>query len=265
MIGFRVAAPGIPRALPHHFVAGLALPDAFGQGRGDPRPVPRERGPAPTEPEAAAGLDGPSRACRPDQTPARCVEGAAARHSGHGPVLASSPAHPPLDLPNRAGRPPVDPIAAGLVEQMARDNPGWGYQRASKAICAASDTGSQPPRSAGSFAGAAGQDRFASTPMRVYGAHPADASPPRTPTATASAPGSWCRSSTTTSTSRRPARSPRGRSRCLMAQGRTAAERGRPWPAARGRHGLAGQHAHRRQGDPARGLPGHRCGPPGPA
>ncbi|MBQ0895715.1 integrase core domain-containing protein [Micromonospora sp. U56] len=31
--------------------------------------------------------------------------------------------------PNRAGRPPVDPIVAGLVEQMARDNPGWGYQR----------------------------------------------------------------------------------------------------------------------------------------
>jgi len=31
--------------------------------------------------------------------------------------------------PNRAGRPPIDPIVAGLVEQMARDNPGWGYQR----------------------------------------------------------------------------------------------------------------------------------------
>jgi hypothetical protein len=31
--------------------------------------------------------------------------------------------------PNRAGRPPIDPIGAGLVERMARDNPGWGYQR----------------------------------------------------------------------------------------------------------------------------------------
>jgi hypothetical protein len=31
--------------------------------------------------------------------------------------------------PNRRGRPPVDPIVAGLVEQMDRDNPSWGYQR----------------------------------------------------------------------------------------------------------------------------------------
>ncbi|MCW2638829.1 MAG: Integrase catalytic region [Dactylosporangium sp.] len=31
-------------------------------------------------------------------------------------------------FPSRQGRPPVDPVVAGLVEQMARDNPGWGYQ-----------------------------------------------------------------------------------------------------------------------------------------
>jgi transposase InsO family protein len=31
--------------------------------------------------------------------------------------------------PNRSGRPPIDPAIANLVEQMARDNPGWGYQR----------------------------------------------------------------------------------------------------------------------------------------
>jgi transposase InsO family protein len=31
--------------------------------------------------------------------------------------------------PHRPGRPPVDPAIAALVEQMARDNPGWGYQR----------------------------------------------------------------------------------------------------------------------------------------
>jgi transposase InsO family protein len=31
--------------------------------------------------------------------------------------------------PNRPGRPPIDPILARLVEQMARDNPGWGYRR----------------------------------------------------------------------------------------------------------------------------------------
>jgi transposase InsO family protein len=31
--------------------------------------------------------------------------------------------------PNQPGRPPIDPAIAALVEQMARDNPGWGYQR----------------------------------------------------------------------------------------------------------------------------------------
>jgi hypothetical protein len=31
--------------------------------------------------------------------------------------------------PNRPGRPPIDPAVAALVEQMARDNPSWGYQK----------------------------------------------------------------------------------------------------------------------------------------
>jgi transposase InsO family protein len=31
--------------------------------------------------------------------------------------------------PHRPGRPAIDPQVARLVEQMARDNPGWGYQR----------------------------------------------------------------------------------------------------------------------------------------
>jgi putative transposase len=31
--------------------------------------------------------------------------------------------------PHRPGRPPIEPAIAALVEQMARDNPGWGYQR----------------------------------------------------------------------------------------------------------------------------------------
>jgi transposase InsO family protein len=31
--------------------------------------------------------------------------------------------------PHRPGRPPTDPAVVALVEQMARDNPGWGYQR----------------------------------------------------------------------------------------------------------------------------------------
>src|SRR5215469_12806026 len=31
--------------------------------------------------------------------------------------------------PHRAGRPPADARLAGLIEPMARDNPGWGYRR----------------------------------------------------------------------------------------------------------------------------------------
>jgi putative transposase len=34
-----------------------------------------------------------------------------------------------LDISQRSGRPPIAPAIAALVEQMARDNPGWGYQR----------------------------------------------------------------------------------------------------------------------------------------
>ena len=31
--------------------------------------------------------------------------------------------------PNRPGRPPIDEVLAGLVVQMARENPSWGYRR----------------------------------------------------------------------------------------------------------------------------------------
>ena len=31
--------------------------------------------------------------------------------------------------PNRTGRPPIDDVLAGLVVQMARENPRWGYVR----------------------------------------------------------------------------------------------------------------------------------------
>jgi putative transposase len=32
-------------------------------------------------------------------------------------------------FPNRTGRPPIDAAVVALVEQMAQDNPGWGYKR----------------------------------------------------------------------------------------------------------------------------------------
>ena len=34
-----------------------------------------------------------------------------------------------MDLPEPAGRPPVDDTIAALIERLARENPTWGYQR----------------------------------------------------------------------------------------------------------------------------------------
>jgi len=36
--------------------------------------------------------------------------------------------------PHKSGRPPVDAKIAALVEQMARENPGWGYKRIQDAL-----------------------------------------------------------------------------------------------------------------------------------
>ena len=33
------------------------------------------------------------------------------------------------DLPHTSGRPPIDAKLVVLIEQMARENPAWGYQR----------------------------------------------------------------------------------------------------------------------------------------
>jgi putative transposase len=51
--------------------------------------------------------------------------------------------------PHRGGRPPVDVRVVVLVEQMARENPGWGFS-GSRASCLASGTGSAHPRCGGS-------------------------------------------------------------------------------------------------------------------
>ncbi|MGC9671355.1 integrase core domain-containing protein [Planosporangium sp. 12N6] len=43
--------------------------------------------------------------------------------------MAPAAGRPALDIPPPAGTPTSRPAVAALVEQMARDNPGWGYQR----------------------------------------------------------------------------------------------------------------------------------------
>src|SRR5262249_50228802 len=49
--------------------------------------------------------------------------------------------------PHRHGRPPIDAKLAVLIERMARENPGWGYQRANCLAWASAST----PRRCGEF------------------------------------------------------------------------------------------------------------------
>ena len=60
---------------------------------------------------------------------------AEAGQPSYGAGLASPAGRSTLDLPeywtypNQSGRPPVDPAVVALIEEMARDNPGWGCVR----------------------------------------------------------------------------------------------------------------------------------------
>jgi len=51
--------------------------------------------------------------------------------------------------PHEGGRPPVDAKVAALIEQMARENPGWSPS-GSRVSCSAWGTGSVPRRCGGS-------------------------------------------------------------------------------------------------------------------
>jgi hypothetical protein len=129
MIEIRVAATALPHVLLHRWLAGPPRPNHRCQRSRDPGPTSRERGPAPAVPQTMFGLGRPRSARGSDQTLASGAETPSARHPGHGPCLASSSGGPRLAYPNRPGRPPTNQTKAARVERMARDNPGWGYQR----------------------------------------------------------------------------------------------------------------------------------------
>ena len=47
--------------------------------------------------------------------------------------------------PSRGGRPPVDARVAVLIEQMARENPGWGYKRIQGELSALASASARRP------------------------------------------------------------------------------------------------------------------------
>jgi hypothetical protein len=144
--------PALPRVLPHRKMADPARRDQRGQRCRDPRSTPRERDPAPTEPETAPGLGGPRCARRPDQAPPPGVEGTGSSPRPRSCVGISG--WSPATGPSRTGRdahPSTQPSPPWL-SRWPETIPA-GATSASKANCSASATGSVRPRSAGSSNG----------------------------------------------------------------------------------------------------------------
>jgi putative transposase len=65
--------------------------------------------------------------------PAGPAADAPAGHARHRPALAPPPDHRLITrkrtYPHRTGRPPVSTEIAALIERLAAENSGWGYQR----------------------------------------------------------------------------------------------------------------------------------------
>jgi hypothetical protein len=100
-----------------------------GQGPRDPGPASRKRGRAPDQPRPRrdwidrAALAAPIRLL-PQALKAHRMVTPATVMRWHRRLVARH-----WTYPNRPGRPPTDPAVVAAVEQMARDNPGWGYRR----------------------------------------------------------------------------------------------------------------------------------------
>ena len=114
--------PALRLACPARPVIGL-------QGCGAARAAARDRRASPHSSAAPAGLGRPRGPRRADPAPAGKAADAPAGHSR--PVLRW---HRRLAIrkwtyPDRTGRPPVSAEIAALIERLATENRGWGYNR----------------------------------------------------------------------------------------------------------------------------------------
>src|SRR6266496_3280102 len=125
----RVPPPALPHLRPALRLAGPARPVAGFQGRRATRATARGRRAAPHQSPAPAGLGRPRHPRHADPAPAGRLR--AHRLITPGTVLRW---HHRLvtrkwTYPNRTGRPPVSAEIAALIERLATENRGWGYNR----------------------------------------------------------------------------------------------------------------------------------------